>query len=74
MFDRVEPDGSSFNRRADGCGHILDLEGFHEAQHLDKLAFALLAHAGLEKTPQCRKRLWQLPVGERSAWSADKAT
>ena len=65
MLDRVEADRAAVDRVGDGGRHVLDLECLHEAQHLDKLALALLAHAGLEETPQCRELLRQLPADER---------
>ena len=52
-------------RLAHGRVHVLEPERLQQAQHLDELALAGLAHAGLEQAAQRRERLGQVPALQR---------
>jgi hypothetical protein len=67
MLDRIEADGTTYDRIARGSRHVLDPERLHQAQHLHELALALLAHARLEQTAERGEHLRQLPIGERGS-------
>src|SRR5713226_10720396 len=66
MLDRIEADHSAGYRFSDSSQHIIGAEHLQQAQDLDELALARLAHAGLEQTAQGRELFRQGPAGQRS--------
>ena len=52
MLHGVEADGAARNGVTHGSADILDLERLHQAQDLDELSLALLAHARLKQAAQ----------------------
>ncbi len=66
MLHRIEADRTAFDRVAHAGRDIVDPEHLQQPQDLHELALALLAHARLEQAAQRRKRLRQLPAGQRS--------
>ena len=51
--------------RFGGSQHVLGTEYLEQPQDLDELAFAALAHAGLDQAPQGGEFLGQVPAGQR---------
>src|SRR5215472_1084963 len=73
MLDRVKADGTAGNRLPDTGQHVLAAEHLQQPQHLDKLTFAALGHAGFDQATQCGEFLRQLPAdqGSRLVQSSD---
>ena len=70
MLDGIEADGPEPERLAHRRVHVLELEGLEQAQDLDVLPLAGLAHAGLEQAAQGRELLGQRPSpASGAAWS-----
>jgi hypothetical protein len=51
MLDRIKADCAADNGLSDTGQHVLGAEHLQKPQHLDELAFAALAHAGLDQAP-----------------------
>ena len=64
MLDRIEPDGAPLQGTLDAGCDILKREALHEAQDLNELALASVAHTGLEQPPDGGKALRQVPIGQ----------
>jgi hypothetical protein len=73
MLDRVKADCAASDGLSDTSQHIRRTEYFQQPQHLDKLAFTALGHAGFEQATQRGKFLGQIPAdqGRRLIESAD---
>jgi hypothetical protein len=65
MLDRIEADHATLQRSSDGGVHIVGAEYLQQAQHLDELALARLAHARLQQAAQGRELFGQCPAGQR---------
>ena len=61
----IEADCSARNGVAHRGSDLIGAEYLHQPQNLHELALALLAHPGLQKTPQRGELLRQLPAGQR---------
>ena len=65
MLDRIEADHSARDRFSDAGQHVVEAEHLQQAQDLDELALAGLAHAGLEQPAQGRELFGQFPADQR---------
>ena len=73
MLDRVKADCAAGDGLSDTGQHVRRTEYLQQPQHLDKLAFTALGHAGFEQATQRGKFLGQIPAdqGRRLIESAD---
>ena len=65
MLDRVKADRAAGDGLLDPGQHVLAAEDLQQSQDLDELAFAALAHAGLEQATQRGELLGQIPADQR---------
>ena len=65
MLDRVKADRATGDGLSDAGQHVLGAEYLQQPQDLDELAFAALAHAGLDQAPQRGEFLGQIPADQR---------
>ena len=65
QLDRIEADGAEPDRLGHGEGHDLPRHRLQQPQHLDELALAAVAHAGLQQMAQVLERLRQIPALQR---------
>ena len=66
MLDRIEADHPAGDRFSDPGQHIIGTKHLEQAQDLDELPLARLAHAGLEQPAQGRELFGQRPASQRS--------
>src|SRR3954469_21071630 len=62
MLDGIKANRLQPQRLAHGRVNVPKPERLKKAQHLDVIPFAGLAHARLQKAPQCSKDLGQIPA------------
>ena len=62
MLDRVKADCAASDGLSDTGQYVLGAEHLQQSQHLDKLTFAALAHAGFDQATQRGKFLGQIPA------------
>ena len=65
QLDRIEADGPEPDRLDDGRGNDVLGHRLHQAQHLDELTLAAVAHARLQEVTQVLERLGQIPALKR---------
>ena len=65
MLHCIEADHAAVDGIAHAGRDIADREHFQQPQHLDELAFALLAHARLEQAADRGECLGQVPASQR---------
>jgi hypothetical protein len=65
MLDRVKADRTAGDGLPDAGQYILEAEDLQQPQDLDELAFAALAHTGLDQAAQRGKFLRQIPADQR---------
>ena len=70
MLDRIEADHAARDRFSDSGQHIVEAEHLQQAQDLDELTLAGLAHARLEQPAQGRELSGSSQPTSGAAWSS----